>query len=39
MKTKQTIAASTLALAMIAGSTPTHAEVNEATPQQSTEIA
>ncbi|MGG0155804.1 cell wall anchor protein, partial [Bacillus mycoides] len=36
MKTKQTIAASTLALAMIAGSTPTHAEVNDATPQQST---
>ena len=36
MKTKQTIAASTLALAMIAGANPAHAEVNDATPQQST---
>ena len=36
MKTKQTIAASTLALAMIAGANSAHAEVNDATPQQST---
>ena len=33
---KQTIAASTLALAMIAGANSAHAEVNDATPQQST---
>lgn len=36
MKTKQTIAASTLALAMIAGANSAHAEVNDTTPQQST---
>lgn len=36
MKTKQTIAASTLALAMIAGANSAHAEVTDATPQQST---
>ena len=33
---KKTILASTLALAMIAGANSAHAEVNDATPQQST---
>ena len=37
MKTKNNCA-STLALAMIAGANSAHAEVNDATPQQSTEI-